>query len=164
MKQILGLSAFYHDSAAAIVVDGIIIAAAQEERFTRVKHTSNFPTNAIKYCLKEAGLSIDELDAIVFYDKPFLKFERLLETYYAFAPKGLISFLKAIPIWLNENLFLKKQIFDGLKEVEVWVKGPGAGRESAVRGVAASGLEISLIKDVTPIPHNGCRPPKKRRV
>jgi len=122
MKQILGLSAFYHDSAAAIVVDGIIIAAAQEERFTRVKHTSNFPTNAIKYCLKEAGLSIDELDAIVFYDKPFLKFERLLETYYAFAPKGLISFLKAIPIWLNENLFLKKQIFDGLKEVEEYQK------------------------------------------
>ena len=120
--KILGISAFYHDSAAALVVDGKIIAAAQEERFTRDKHTPDFPTNAIKYCLEEAGLEIDELDAIVFYDKPLLKFERLLETYYAFAPKGLISFLKAMPVWLNEKLFLKKLIFDGLKEVGVYDK------------------------------------------
>ncbi|MDX2359577.1 MAG: carbamoyltransferase [Crocinitomicaceae bacterium] len=118
MAKILGVSAFYHDSAAAITVDGEIKAAAQEERFTRLKHTPDFPVNAIKYCLEETGLSIDELDAIVFYDKPLLKFERLLETYYAFAPKGLLSFLKAIPVWLNEKLFLKKKIFDGLKEVE----------------------------------------------
>lgn len=117
MKKILGISAFYHDSAAALTIGGKIVTAAQEERFTRDKHTPDFPTNAIKYCLEEAGLEIDELDAIVFYDKPLLKFERLLETYYAFAPKGLVSFLKAIPVWLNEKLFLKKLIFDGLKEV-----------------------------------------------
>ena len=117
MKKILGISAFYHDSAAALVVDGKIIAAAQEERFTRDKHTPDFPTQSIKYCLEESGLDIDELDAIVFYDKPLLKFERLLETYYAFAPKGLVSFIKAIPVWLNEKLFLKKLIYDGLKEV-----------------------------------------------
>ena len=122
MKKILGISAFYHDSAAALTIGGEIIAAAQEERFTRIKHTPDFPTNAIKYCLEESGLSIDELDAIVFYDKPLLKFERLLETYYAFAPKGLISFLKAIPVWLNEKMFLKKLIFDGLKEVETYEK------------------------------------------
>ncbi len=122
MKKILGISAFYHDSAAAIIIDGKVIAAAQEERFTRIKHTPDFPKNAITYCLKESQLSLDDLDSIVFYDKPFLKFERLLETYYAFAPKGLFSFLKAIPLWLNEKLFLKKKIFDGLKEVEPYNK------------------------------------------
>lgn len=122
MKQILGISAFYHDSAATLIVEGKIVAAAQEERFTRVKHTPDFPVNAIKYCLEESGLSIDDLDAIVFYDKPLLKFERLLETYYAFAPKGLFSFLKAIPVWLKEKLFLKKMIYDGLKEVEKYDK------------------------------------------
>jgi carbamoyltransferase len=117
MKKVLGISCFYHDSAACIVVDGKIIAATQEERFTRNKHTADFPIQSIKYCLEETGLTIDELDAIVFYDKPLLKFERLLETYYAFAPKGLISFLKAIPVWLKEKMFLKKQLLDGLKEV-----------------------------------------------
>ncbi len=117
LKKILGISAFYHDSAAAITVGSKIIAAAQEERFTRDKHTSDFPVNAIKYCLETAGLEIDELDAIVFYDKPLLKFERLLQTYYSFAPKGLLSFLKAMPAWLNEKLFFKKLIYDGLKEV-----------------------------------------------
>jgi len=117
MKKILGISAFYHDSAAALTVGGKIIAAAQEDRFTRDKHTPDFPTNAVKYCLDEAGLTIDELDAIVFYDKPLLKFERLLQTYYAFAPKGLVSFLRAIPVWLNEKMFLKKLLYDGLKEV-----------------------------------------------
>ncbi len=122
MAAILGISAFYHDSAAAIVVDGKLIAAAQEERFTRIKHTEVFPTNAVRYCLEEAGLSIDELDAVVFYDKPLLKFERLLQTYYSFAPKGLISFLKAMPVWLNEKLFLRKKIKDGLMEVEPYQK------------------------------------------
>jgi len=117
MKKILGISAFYHDSAAALIIDDKIIAAAQEERFTREKQSSKFPIEAIKYCLEEAGLEIDELDAVVFYDKPLLKFERLLETYYAFSPKGLLSFIKAIPVWLNEKLFLKKMIRDGLKEV-----------------------------------------------
>ncbi|MEN9345592.1 MAG: hypothetical protein RLZZ60_1061 [Bacteroidota bacterium] len=116
-KKILGISAYYHDSAAAIVVGGQIIAAAQEERFTRIKHTSDFPYEAVKYCLEASGLSLNELDAVVFYDKPFLKFERLLETYYAFAPKGLLSFLKAIPIWLNEKLFLKKQLRTALKSI-----------------------------------------------
>lgn len=117
MKKVLGISAFYHDSAAALVIGGRIIAAAQEERFTRDKHTPDFPVQAVKYCLEEAGLEIDDLDAIVFYDKPLLKFERLLQTYYSFSPKGLVSFLKAIPVWINEKMFLKKMIHDGLKEV-----------------------------------------------
>ncbi|TXI84950.1 MAG: hypothetical protein E6Q37_07285 [Crocinitomicaceae bacterium] len=117
MKKVLGISAFYHDSAAALVIDGKIIAAVQEERFTRDKHTPDFPVESIKYCLEIAGLEIDDLDAIVFYDKPLLKFERLLQTYYTFAPKGLLSFLKAIPVWLKEKMFLKKLIYDGLKEV-----------------------------------------------
>ena len=116
-KKILGISAFYHDSAAALVVDGKIIAAAQEERFTRKKHDPAFPTNAVKYCLEYAGLTIDEIDAIAFYDKPLLKFERLLETYYAFSPKGLISFITSIPVWLKEKMFLKKLMYDNLKEV-----------------------------------------------
>ncbi len=115
MKKILGISGFYHDSAAALLVNGQVVAAAQEERFTRKKHTADFPVHAIKYCLEEAGFSINELDAIVFYDKPLLKFERLLETYYAFAPKGLSSFLKAIPVWIKEKMFLKKRIYDELK-------------------------------------------------
>lgn len=122
MKKVLGISAFYHDAAAALVVGGEVIAAAQEERFTRKKHTPDFPVNAIRYCLEEGGLSIDELDAIVFYDKPLLKFERLLQTYYAFAPKGLISFLKAIPVWLDEKLFLKKRIYEGLAAIEPYSK------------------------------------------
>ncbi len=117
MPKILGISAFYHDSAAAILDDGKIIAAAQEERFTRKKHTPDFPVNAIKFCLEQSGYSIDELDAVVFYDKPLLKFERLLETYYAFAPKGLLSFLTTIPVWAKEKLFLKKMIYDELKNV-----------------------------------------------
>lgn len=116
MFNILGISAFYHDAAAAITVDGVIIAAVQEERFTRTKHTADFPVQSIKYCLEETGLTIDELDAVVFYDKPLLTFERLLQTYYAFAPKGIISFLKSIPVWLEQKLFLKKQIRDGLAE------------------------------------------------
>lgn len=117
MKKVLGISAFYHDSAAALVIGGRIIAAAQEERFTRDKHTPDFPVEAVKYCLEEAGLDIDDLDAIVFYDKPLLKFERLLQTYYSFSPKGLVSFLKAIPVWINEKMFLKKMIHEGLKQV-----------------------------------------------
>ncbi len=122
MLKILGISCFYHDSAASIVVDGKIIAATQEERFTRDKHTSDFPVESIKYCLEESVFTIDELDAIVFYDKPLLKFERLLETYYAFSLKGIVSFLKSIPVWLNEKMFLKKLIYDGLKKVEPYDK------------------------------------------
>ena len=105
--NVLGLSAFYHDSAAALLVDGKIVAAAQEERFTRKKHDAAFPANAIAYCLEEAGLSLAEIDYITFYDKPLVKFERLLETYIAFAPKGFRSFVMAIPVWLKEKLFLK---------------------------------------------------------
>jgi len=122
MKKILGISSFYHDSAAALLINGKIIAAAQEERFTRQKHTPNFPVNAIKYCLEYSGCSIDELDAVVFYDKPLLKFERLLETYYAFAPKGLASFLTAIPVWIKEKMFLKKLLYDGLSQIEKYDK------------------------------------------
>jgi len=121
-KKILGISAFYHDSAAVLLVDGEIVAAAQEERFTRVKHTEVFPVHSIRYCLDKAGLTLNELDAVVFYEKPFLKFERLLQTYYAFAPKGIVSFLKAMPVWVKEKLFLKKNIYDGLSEVENYDK------------------------------------------
>jgi carbamoyltransferase len=120
--KILGISSFYHDSAAAITVDGEILAAAQEERFTRIKHDANFPTNAVKYCLDHTGYSIDQLDAVVFYDKPLLKFERLLETYYGFAPKGLASFIKAIPVWLREKMFLKRIIKEELAKIEAFDK------------------------------------------
>ncbi|WP_031529393.1 carbamoyltransferase family protein [Dyadobacter crusticola] len=112
--KILGISAFYHDSAAALIENGDIIAAAQEERFTRKKHDPSFPSHAVRFCLEYAGLSIDELDAVAFYDKPLLKFERLLETYYAFAPKGLRSFLTAMPVWLKEKMFLKRLINEEL--------------------------------------------------
>jgi carbamoyltransferase len=111
---ILGISAFYHDSAAALVVDGKIVAAAQEERFTRKKHDPGFPINAVKYCLEEAGIDSADLKAVAFYDKPILKFERLLETYYAVTPKGLQSFISSMPVWLKEKMFLKKLIKDEL--------------------------------------------------
>lgn len=122
MKKILGISAFYHDSAAALIVGGKIVAAAQEERFTRVKQTEVFPKEAIQFCLQKANLSLDDLDAVVFYEKPFLKFERILETYYAFAPKGIKSFVTAIPVWLGDKLFLKKKIRDELFEIQPYNK------------------------------------------
>jgi len=118
MIAILGISAFYHDSAAAILVDGEIVAAAQEERFTRKKHDSSYPMNAINYCIKEAGLKPEQLDYIAFYDKPFLKFERLLETYVAFAPKGFQSFRMSMPVWLREKLFLKDIIIKEFKKID----------------------------------------------
>jgi carbamoyltransferase len=105
--RILGISAFYHDSAAALVVDGVIVAAAQEERFTRKKHDSSFPENAVAYCLKQGRIALADVDYVVFYEKPFLKFERLLETYLAFAPRGFPSFATAIPVWIREKLFQK---------------------------------------------------------
>ncbi|WP_337866194.1 carbamoyltransferase [Ignavibacterium sp.] len=111
---ILGISAFYHDSAACIIKDGEIIAAAQEERFTRKKHDHNFPQKAIEYCLKEAGINAAQLDLVAFYDKPFLKFERLLETYLTYAPVGFQSFIKAIPLWIKEKLWMKEMIKDKL--------------------------------------------------
>ena len=109
---ILGISAYYHDSAACILKDGEIIAAAQEERFTRIKHDQNFPSNAIKYCLNAANISADELEIVAFYDKPFLKFERILETYLSFAPRGISSFLKAMPLWIKKKLWIKTLIQD----------------------------------------------------
>src|SRR6266705_97292 len=108
--SILGISAFYHDSAAALLVDGEIVAAAQEERFTRIKHDYNFPKQAVAYCLKEAGLTPEQLDYVVFYDKPLLKFDRLLETYLGFAPIGLRSFMMAMPLWLKTKLHLPREI------------------------------------------------------
>ncbi len=115
--HILGISAFYHDSAASLIADGQIVAAAQEERFTRKKHDAGFPRNAIEYCLNEGGKTLDQVEYVVFYDKPFLKFERLLETYIAFAPRGFQSFLAAMPIWLKEKLFQKVLLLDELKKL-----------------------------------------------
>ncbi len=116
MTSILGISAFYHDSAACILVDGKIIAAAQEERFTRKKHDPSYPHNAVEFVLKFANLKLNEVDQIVFFEKPFLKFERLLETYVAFAPRGFVSFSKAMPLWIKEKLFQKNLLFNKLKE------------------------------------------------
>jgi len=118
MTRILGISAFYHDSAATIIVDGKITAAVQEERFSRVKHDSRFPINAIKYVLDENKVKLREIDFIVFFEKPFLKFERLLETYLAFAPRGFKSFSMSMPIWLREKLFQKKLIYDELRNID----------------------------------------------
>ncbi len=108
--QILGISAFYHDSAACLVRDGKIIAAAQEERFTRIKHDCSFPVNAVKYCLKEGKIKATDIDKVVFYEKPFIKFERLLKTYLSFAPRGLLSFFEAVPVWIKDKLFMKSEI------------------------------------------------------
>ena len=106
MVSILGISAFYHDSAACLVIDGEIIAAAQEERFTRLKHDHRFPRNAVRYCLAEASLAAAELDFVGFYDKPLLKFDRLLETYLDYSPAGFSSFLKSMPLWMSEKLWM----------------------------------------------------------
>lgn len=124
--NILGISAFYHDAAACLVSDGVIISAAQEERFTRIKHDANFPGHAIRYCLNEAGISAENVDFVVFYDKPFPKFERILETYLAFAPRGFRSFAKSLPVWLKDKLFQKTLIIEALetelgKEID-WYK------------------------------------------
>jgi carbamoyltransferase len=116
-KAILGISAYYHDSAAAILVDGQIVAAAQEERFTRKKHDSSFPIHACRYVLEESGIAYNDLTAVAFYDKPFLKFERLLETYHAFAPSGFLSFLSAMPVWIKEKLFMREMLGKHLAEL-----------------------------------------------
>jgi len=115
--RILGISAFYHDSAAALLEDGRIVAAAQEERFTRKKHDARFPLHAIRYCLAESGIAVGDLDRVVFYDKPFVKFERLLETYLSFAPRGYKTFRMAIPLWLREKLFLKDLLLNELRKI-----------------------------------------------
>ena len=116
--RILGISAFYHDSAAALVEDGRIVAAAQEERFTRKKHDASFPHHAIAYCLDAAGAKLSDIDHVAFYDKPFLKFERLLETYIALAPRGFRSFQMALPLWLREKLFQKSLLRKKLNEFD----------------------------------------------
>jgi carbamoyltransferase len=116
-KYILGISAYYHDSAATLLCDGEIIAAAQEERFSRKKHDERFPHAAVRYCLTEGGITLSDVEAIVFYDKPLLKFERLLETYLAIAPKGFTSFLRAIPVWLKEKLFLRRELRKELEHI-----------------------------------------------
>lgn len=118
MANILGISAFYHDSAAAMLVDGEIVAAAHEERFTRKKHDASFPAKAIRYVLVESGLQLRDVEIIAFYDKPYLKFERLLETYHAFAPRGMKSFLTAMPVWIKEKLFMKKMLWEELEKIE----------------------------------------------
>ena len=116
MTAILGISAYYHDSAAALVVDGEIVAAAQEERFSRRKHDARYPRNAVNYVLAETGLKLDDIDQVAFYDKPFLKFERLIETYVAYAPRGWQSFKTAMPVWMKEKLFQKDMLFKELKQ------------------------------------------------
>ena len=116
MTKILGISAFYHDSAATLIIDGKIIAAAQEERFTRIKHDSNYPYNAINFVLKFEKIKLNQVEKIIFFEKPFLKFERLLETYVAFAPKGFASFAKSVPLWIREKLFQKNFLFTKLKQ------------------------------------------------
>ena len=121
---ILGISAFYHDSAAALVRDGDIIAAAQEERFTRKKHDADFPANAIRWCLAEAKSAQEKIDYVVFYDKPFLKFERLLETYVAFVPRGFTSFRKALPVWIAEKLFQKDMLRRELDDIDEGLGNP----------------------------------------
>ena len=116
MTSILGISAFYHDSAAALIINGKIIAAAQEERFSRKKHDARYPFNAVEFVLNNSSLKLNQIDHIVFFEKPFLKFERLLETYLAFSPKGFTSFSMSMPIWLREKLFQKKFLFEKLKQ------------------------------------------------
>lgn len=118
MKTILGISCYYHDSAAAIVVDGEVIAAAQEERFTRIKHTEEFPSHAVEFCFKQAKIQAKDIDAVVFYDKPLLKFERLLQSHYATAPKSWFAFLKAMPIWLEQKLFIKRNIRKSITAID----------------------------------------------
>lgn len=118
MSYIIGISAFYHDSAATLIKNNKIIAAVQEDRFSRIKHDSNFPINSIKFLLKYEKISINQINYFVFYEKPFLKFERLIETYLAFAPRGFLSFLKSMPLWLKEKIYQKKIIINELKKID----------------------------------------------
>ena len=118
MTKILGISAFYHDSAASLLINSEIIAAAQEERFSRKKHDSSFPFNSIKYVLKERKLNLNDVDYVIFYEKPLLKFERLLKTYVFSAPNGIQSYMRSIPLWLGEKIFQKKMIYHDLKKID----------------------------------------------
>jgi carbamoyltransferase len=143
MTAILGISAFYHDSAAALIIDGKIVAAAQQERYSRIKHDSQFPGDAIQYCLVHAGVSIEQLDAVVFYDKPLLKFERLLETFLANAPRGFSAFSRAMPIWLKEKLYLKSLLRRELRQMII-------AREAAVNQTSMVDAKKQLGKIKTP--------------
>ncbi len=150
-KAILGISAFYHDSAAALLVDGNIVAAAQEERFTRKKHDSSFPTNACRYVLQEAGLNFKDLSAVAFYEKPFLKFERLLETYHAFAPSGFVSFVSAMLAWIKEKIFMRRMLrdeFAKLGEGEVPIYFPEHHLSHAASAFYPSPFEEAAILTV----------------
>jgi len=149
MTAILGISAYYHDSAAALVVDGEIVAAAQEERFTRIKHDHAFPSNAITYCLSEAGLDPGDLDYVGFYDKPFLKFERILETYLAFAPRGFRSFLKAMPLWMRQKLHLPREI---RRELDGPPPASAAGAATALSSATSSTSRIRSASSTQPSP------------
>ena len=131
-SHILGVSAYYHDSAACLITDGEIVAAAQEERFTRKKFDARFPINALNYCLQEGGIALSDLKYFVFYDKPLIKFERLLETYVAFAPKGIKSFLAAMPVWLKEKMLLKTCIARGIDRARRH-KGPIGSASCVIR-------------------------------
>src|SRR5947208_16801232 len=122
MTDILGISAFYHDSAACLLRDGDIVAAAQEERFTRKKHYAGFPIESVRYCLRQGGVRLNDVRYIAFYDKPLLKAERLLETYLAFAPQGVTSFIAAMPVWMKEKLFLKKLLQKELVNISEGMK------------------------------------------
>ena len=146
MPSILGISAFYHDSAACILVDGEIVAAAQEERFTRKKHDPSYPYNAIEFVLNYSNLKLSEVNQIVFFEKPFLKFERLLETYVAFAPKGFLSFCKAMPLWLKEKLFQKNLLFNELKKHDIKAKSYHAGKSNKARNTVQEKFTNGKVK------------------
>ena len=139
--RILGLSALYHDSAAALLVDGRIVAAAQEERFTRIKHDARYPENAIAFCLAQGKIALSDVDYVVFYEKPFLKFERLLETYVAFAPRGFRSFSTAIPVWIRDKLFQKDFLRRSCRN---WRRS-STGRTSSVRRAPSQSRRERLL-------------------
>jgi carbamoyltransferase len=152
--NILGISAFYHDSAACLVQDGRIVAAAQEERFTRKKHDAGFPTNAVEFCCAEGGIRPEQVDLCVFYDKPLLKFERLLETYLAYSPAGFKQFLMALPLWLKQKLNLPREMDKGLGGLPRPLRVPRASR--VARGQRVLPLAVRRRCD----PH----PRRRRRV
>ena len=143
--KILGISCYYHDAAACLLIDGEIVAAASEERFTRIKQDSEFPKNAIEYCLREGGIKASELDIVAFYDKPYLKFERILETYIATTPVGLKSYLQAIPLWIKKKLFIPKMIEDSLPEFQGQLVFPEHHESHAASAFLPSPFEEAAI-------------------
>jgi len=152
---ILGIAAYYHDSSATIIVDGELIAAAQEERFTRIKNDASFPTNAVRYCLEEAGITIDQLDAVSYYEKPLLKFERILYSFLAEAPRGYLAFIKSMPIWIKQKLMIRKQIKSELYKIQAFKKSalkllfPSHHLSHAASAFYPSGYEHAAPQDLT---------------